>query len=151
MFEFDKLCKEIEKIPFDEYAAILTVKTAQVLPALESITINGISGIEIFGSFILASIVADGKLSEEEYLLLYPSMQLFFQDSLRYEDCKEVVKKAAPEVRELKKIVNEMVDVIGMLSEELKSDIITISLLICAVDGKISFKEKQYIKQLIKD
>ncbi len=150
MFEFEKLCKEVEKIPAADYAAILSEKTATVLPVLAAVSMDELSGIEIFGSFILASIVADGKLSEEEYLLLYPSMQLFFQDNISYEECKKAVRKAAPEAREIKKIVNEMVDVLGQLSEELKIDIITISLLICAVDGKISLREKMYIKQLIK-
>ena len=56
----------------------------------------------------------------------------------------------APEQRELKKSVDEMVDVLGLLSDDLKDDIITVCLLICAVDGKVSLRERNWIKQLIK-
>lgn len=38
-----------------------------------------------------------------------------------------------------------------MLSEELKENIIIVCLLICAVDGKVSPKEKTWIKQLVKE
>ena len=52
--------------------------------------------------------------------------------------------------REMKKRVDEMVDLIGLFSDELKADIIIVIMLICAVDGKISLREKNWIKQLIK-
>ena len=42
-----------------------------------------------------------------------------------------------------------MVDLIGFFSEEMKADIIIVIMLICAVDGKISSKEKKWIKALI--
>ena len=42
-----------------------------------------------------------------------------------------------------------MVDVIGCFSDEMKTDIVIVAMLICAVDGKISFKEKNWIKKLI--
>lgn len=54
------------------------------------------------------------------------------------------------EQREMKKVVDEMVDVLGILSDDLKNDIVLVCMLICAVDGKISLKEKSWIKQLLK-
>ena len=42
-----------------------------------------------------------------------------------------------------------MVDILGLLSDELKDDIVIICLMICAIDGKVSLKEKKWIKQLI--
>ena len=74
---------------------------------------------------------------------------MFFGDSVNYEDCKKAVRLLKPESVELKKAVKEMVDIFGQLSEELKDDIIIICMLICAVDGKISLKEKLWIKSLI--
>lgn len=50
----------------------------------------------------------------------------------------------------IKKAVKEMVDVFGQLSDELKEDIIIICMLICSIDGKISLKEKNWIKKLLK-
>ena len=151
MSEFDRLCKEFENIEYEEYALLLREKSMKVLPALSVITQNGLSGIEIFGSFITAAVVADGKLAEEEYNLLYPMLTMFFGENLDYEGCKKAVSEMAQENKELKKLTNEMVDVLGILSKDLKEDIIIICMIICAVDGKISLREKLWIKQLIKD
>ncbi len=45
--------------------------------------------------------------------------------------------------------MDRMVDVIGLVSPELKDDIVLVCLMVCAVDGKVSAKEKKWIKQLI--
>ena len=41
-----------------------------------------------------------------------------------------------------------MVDIVNMVPE-IREDVVIVCLLACAVDGKISFKEKQWIKRLI--
>lgn len=132
------------------YVALLGVKSKRILPALIDITQDGETGVEIFASFIIGAIAADGRLSETEYELLSPLLHAFFGEELDYETCKKAFRKMAPEQRELKKSVDEMVDVLGLLSDDLKDDIITVCLLICAVDGKVSLRERNWIKQLIK-
>ncbi|MCR5760670.1 MAG: hypothetical protein K6F82_01520 [Sphaerochaetaceae bacterium] len=151
MKEFNELCKIFEEADLLTYSALLTEKSVKVLPALSAVSVDGLTGVEVYASFIIASVVADGKLSEEEYALLYPSLHVFFGDNIDYESCKKAVRKISSETRELKKLVNEMVDVLGHLSDSLKDDIIVICMLICAIDGKISLREKMWIKQLIKD
>lgn len=132
------------------YVALLGIKSKRILPALIDITQDGETGVEIFASFIIGAIAADGRLSETEYELLSPLLHAFFGEELDYETCKKSFRKMAPEQRELKKSVDEMVDVLGLLSDDLKDDIITVCLLICAVDGKVSLRERNWIKQLIK-
>ncbi len=149
MSDFNKLCKEFEQIDATTYRALLAEKSLKVLPALMAITEDGLSGAEIFATFIMGAIAADGKLSEEEYLLVYPLLSLFFGDSVNYEDCKKAVRSLRKESNELKKIVDEMVDVIGLVSDDLKDDIIIVIMLITAIDGKISLREKNWIKKLI--
>lgn len=114
------------------------------------ITQDGETGVEIFASFIFGAIAADGRLSETEYAVLSPLLHAFFGDELDYETCKKAFRQMRPEQKELKKTVDEMVDVLGLLSDDLKDDIITACLLICAVDGKVSLREKNWIKQLMK-
>jgi hypothetical protein len=41
-----------------------------------------------------------------------------------------------------------MVNVLGMISLDLQAEVIGLCLMVCAVDGKISMKEKKWIKQL---
>ena len=150
MREFDLLCKEFEEMDGETYTALLLEKSATLVPALSLITANGLSGIAIFSTFIFGAIAADGRLSEEEYVLVYPLLHAFFGDEIDYETCKKAVKSMRAESKDLKETADEMVDVIGELSEDLKDDIILVCLMICSIDGKISHKEKQWIKKLIK-
>lgn len=39
----------------------------------------------IFATFIIGSIVADGKIDEEKYTFLYPMLYTFFGDTVDYE------------------------------------------------------------------
>ena len=149
MKDFDKLCKDFESIDIDTYAAVLTEKAMKLIPALSAFSEDGLSGIEIFASFIYGAIAADGKLSEDEYALVYPLLHAFFGESIDYNDAKRAFSSLSKEHKELKTIVDEMVDLIGFFSDEMKADIIIVVMLICAVDGKISLKEKNWIKKLI--
>lgn len=150
MKDFNTLCKEFEEMDVLSYSVILSKRSLKVIPALSAITDDGLDGVTIFATFVMGAIAADGKLSEEEYILLYPILHTFFGNSVNYEECKKAVRLLKPESRELKKAVNEMVDVFGQLSDELKEDIVLICMMICAIDGKISLKEKNWIKKLLK-
>lgn len=149
MKEFDLLCKEFENLDVLSYSAYLAEKSSNVLPALQAVAENGIDGAEIFFSFIMGAIAADGKLAEEEYLLISPLLTTFFGKTVSYEECKKAFKLFKKETKELLKTVDQMVDILGLLSDELKNDIVIICLMICAIDGKVSLKEKKWIKQLI--
>ena len=93
---------------------------------------------------------ADGKLSEEEFALCRPLFSAFFGENVDFSTCKKAAALLKPESRELKKCVNDLVDMLGKLSDDLKEDVILICMMLCAIDGKISLKEKRWIKQLIK-
>ncbi len=150
MKEFDMLCREYEEMDAATYTLLLAEKSATVLPALAAVTEGGLSGAAVFATFVLGAVVADGRLSEEEFALTRPLFAAFFGDEVSYEDCKKTVRALKPESKELKESVDAMVDVLGLLSEDLKDDLVLICLMICAIDGKVSMKEKRWIKQLVK-
>lgn len=150
MTSFNKLCKDVEELNPLEYGAVITDKTLKIIPALHNLTEDFETTAGMMASFMIASVYADGKLDESEYLMMLPMLKLFFGDDFDFETAKTTVKLFRPEGKELKRIVDYVVDVLGEVDEELKSDIITVCLLICAVDGKITLKEKRYIKQLIR-
>lgn len=52
--------------------------------------------------------------------------------------------------KEITKYTKEMISIISVCDEALAADIISLCLLITSVDGKISLKEKRYIRQLCK-
>lgn len=150
MKSFDQLCKEFETLDPISYGVILTEKSMRVLPALAEISADGLTGSAIFSTFVLGAVAADGKLTEEEYALTEPLFKLFFGENVRFEDCRAVIRAMRRESKELKKAVDEMVDLFGLISEDLKAEIILVCMMICAIDGKISLAEKLWIKQLIK-
>ena len=150
MNEFNKICKLVESLDPVEYGTVVTAKTAKIIPALHQYSDDTADCVGMFASFLIASVYADGKLDESEYLLMMPMLKICFGADFDYEAAKALVQAFKPEGKEIKKIVNCLVDVIGQFDDELKDDIITLSLLVCAVDGKISLKEKRYIKQLIR-
>lgn len=151
MNDFNKLCKEFENIDSDTYVAFLTEEAATILPQLSALSVDGESGPEIFALFVMASFVADGKLSEEEYAALYPLLHAFLGDSVNYDDCKKAISGLKEESKDMKRIADEMVDMIGQVSPTLKDQIIIVCMLLCAIDGKISYKEKQWIQKLIEE
>ncbi|MDE7454824.1 MAG: TerB family tellurite resistance protein, partial [Clostridia bacterium] len=146
---FDRLCKEFEQMDPLTYHVLLAEKSAKLLPRLAKAS-NGLeNGATLFATFILGAIAADGKVSEDEYLLCYPALRLFFGDEIDYNTVKHAVKFFKPESKELKECVNALVDALGEDDEDLKADAILVCMMICAIDGKISLKEKKWIKQLI--
>lgn len=150
MKEFNQLCKLCEELDPIEYSAIIAEKTLKIFPALNELTEDPLKTSAMLASFMIASVYADGKLDEAEYTMMLPMLRLFFGADFHFEEAKAVVKAFRPEGKELKEVVDYVVDVLGEVSEELKEDIVMVCLLVCAVDGKITRKEKNYIKQLIR-
>lgn len=149
MSDFDRLCKEVESLNPVQYTDVLRAKSAKVMIALSAITKDGLSGSEIFIGFVLGAIMADRKLDESEFSLIRPTLEAAVGREVTYEEVKAIFREAKKDAKDNEVILAAMAGAIGELSQELKEDIIIITLLICAVDGKISFNEKRYIKKLM--
>ena len=66
-----------------------------------------------------------------------------------YQEAQEIFENTGLNRSEdYKAAVDDMVDIVNMVPE-IREDVVIVCLLACAVDGKISFKEKQWIKRLI--
>lgn len=150
MKEFNDLCKLFEGLDRETYTELLSEKASVIIPALSAVSADGMSGLDIFATFVMGAVVSDNKVTEEEYMLAYPLFKAFFGESTDFSLVKSYFEKGRSENREIKKTVDEMVDILGTLSEDLKDDIVTVCLMICAVDGKVSFTEKRWIKQLLR-
>ena len=151
MFEFNKLCKAVEQMDPVTYGAVITEKSVNIIAALTAITQSGKDGLTIYLHFILCSIAADGKLDEHEFALLQKSLEASIGHEITYEEAKQIFSDAGlDKPAAYKEAVDLMVDILGLVSVELKTDIILVCLMICAVDGHVSHKEKKWIKQLIR-
>ncbi len=150
MTDFDALCKTAETIPAELYPEVLREKAREVLPALEAVSGSKARGDALFAAFLIASVYSDGTLDEAEYALLLPGLIETFGNDFGFEDVKAVIENSKKEGRQLTEFTDALCDYFGLLSEELKDDLVLLSLLVCAVDGKVSKKEKRYLRQLIR-
>ncbi len=149
MTEFDDLCREAEDIDFETRCAILKGKSQEILPLLSEKSEDGESGADILSTFLFSAMAADGRLSSEEYDLLYPLLSSFLGEKINYTDAKKAVGAMRKENREMKKISEDMVGVLAEFSENLRREIVLVIMMICAADGKISLSEKLWIKKLL--
>lgn len=149
MTEFDELCKEAEDIDFETRCAILRGKSEELLPLLSERSEDGEIGADILSTFLFSAMAADGRLSEEEYDLLHPLLSSFLGERMNYTDAKKAVSAMRKESREMKKISEEMINVLAEFSEDLRREIVLVIMMICAADGKISLSEKIWIKRLL--
>ena len=150
MKDFNELCRSVEELSPLEYAAVLGRTSLKIMPAIRAFSEDGRTCAEVLAAFVIASVYADGKLDESEYLLMAPLLKAFFGEDFDFEDAKKLAKEWRKEAKAVKKEDDNLVDFLGTLSEELKGDIIFACLLMCAVDGKVSLKEKAYIRQLMR-
>ena len=149
MSDFDTLCKQLEEMDPETFTQIFNEKSVEVIAQLAELTSNGTDGVTAYLQFILASVAADGVLAKEEFVLLKPIFDRMTGEDLSYEEGVEVFKAMGLDKPDAyKDIVDTMVDIIGLVSEDLKDDIIILCLLVCAIDGDVSEKEKDWIRQL---
>lgn len=141
MFDFSKICKEFENMSDSDRKATLARDSAVILPALSSL--NGDGTLE-FLLFVMTSCAADGRLDREEYKLFCDVTGI----ALDYNTACEMVSAATQ--KESRNAVDMIVDIFGLLNDDIKASMISFCLCFCAANGKIDGKEKRFIKKLIK-
>ena len=141
MFEFDKMCKKYEALSFDELKEIVASESQIVLPALDALEGDGLSA---FILFIATACAASGELELGEYKLFEEVTGV----SVSYEDALSIVDAAKG--RDAQETVNEIVDLFGVLDEDVKYSMVMFCLAFCAANGKIDAREKRFIRLLLK-
>lgn len=147
MFEFKKLCNELEALNPIERGALLAEKSVSVVRGLSELDLP-FNPVETLVSFILGSVVSDGTFNEKDYLYIYPSLVKAFGNDFDFLSSKQALQIAKDIKKEISKDTKELLSVIALCDEELAADIVALCLLVTSVDGKISLKEKRYIRQL---
>ena len=150
MLEFQKLCHEIEALSPSQRAVLLTEKSVDVIHGLRELGSTEFDPVVILASFIIGSVVSDGSLSEKDYLFIYPSLAKAFGDECDLYEIKSSIKVSKDIQKAIADDTKELLEIISEADDRLGDDIISLCLLITSVDGKISLKEKRYIRQLCK-
>lgn len=149
MFEFKKLCNTLEELNPIERGVILAEKSVSVIKGLSGLNIP-LDPVKTLVTFIIGSVVSDNSINEKDYLYIYPSLVKAFGNDFDFISAKQAIGLAKDIKKEITKYTKEMISIINVCDEALAADIISLCLLITSVDGKISLKEKRYIRQLCK-
>lgn len=149
MFEFNKVMKDYESLNAIERGLMLTEKSVSILAKLSALDIDGIDPVETLASFIIGSVVADGKLHEKEYLLIYPALVKVFGSDFDYESIKKEFEADKDGRKDIAGYTTDLLRVLGTVDETLYEDVIILCLCVITIDGKVSLREKNYVKRLI--
>lgn len=141
MFDFSKVCRTYEAMNADELKSMLQHEAATVLEALAEL---GRDGVNEFILFVMTACGADGKLDPKEYALFCDVTGISYE----YDTVCELVCVAA--AKDSRHVVDIIADAFGQLSDEIKASIVSFCLCFCAANGKISGREKRFIKKLLK-
>ena len=136
MFEFNKVMKDYESLNAIERGLMLTEKSVSILAKLSALDIVG-------------SVVADGKLHEKEYLLIYPALVKVFGSDFDYESIKKEFEADKDGRKDIARYTTDLLRVLGTVDETLYEDVIILCLCVVTIDGKVSLREKNYVKRLI--
>lgn len=151
MFKFFKLCNEYEKLSALQRGAILTEKSVKILARMRLTGADAnIDPVETLACFILASIAADGKVNEQEYILMYPALVKVFGSDFDFASVKKIVAENSALKKSAVDYSKILAKQLSKTDEEFIDDVIGLCLCVVSVDGKISFRERNYIKKLMK-
>ena len=151
MFEFKKICHEVEALSPEERTALLVEKAIVVVKRLHVLQIEGVDPVDALVSFLVGSAVSDGSLSEKDLLRIDPLLEQAFGEFCDVLGIEKKLKVSRDVRKEITKYSQELLKVISDADESLCYDILLICLLVTSVDGKITLKEQNYLRQICKE
>lgn len=148
MLEFKKLCDSFEKANAVEKGVLLAQMSAKISCRLRGLDISDVDPMTVLAGFIIGSVVVDGRLNEQEYLLIYPALVRAFGDDFDFASVKVSFEKDKNGRSAVAEYTEKLLQILDLLDEGIKNDIITLCLCVISIDGKITLREKKYIKRL---
>lgn len=148
MFDFNKLCNDVEKMSDLDRGVMIVAESLKIVTAFESFDLD-YNPKNMLATFVLGAVISDGKIDEKEYILIYPSLVKAFGEDFDFESIKGILMgKEGKSV--IKQYTSAIADLVSLYDPELLVDIVTLCLMIVSIDGKISLRERRYIRQLCK-
>lgn len=148
MFEFKKVCDAFEKLSALERRQLLEEKSDSVFGELQSRATADIDPKEILAGFMIGSVMVDDKLNEMEYLLMYPTLVRTFGEDFDFQSLKESFRCNRDGKKLLGEYTEKVLSILRFSGEKLKRDVVILCLCTTSIDGKITMKEKRYIRCL---
>lgn len=144
MSDFNDFLNKVVGTPRDVLVSMVYDLSLKCIPALSKVVDDDANGVLIFTNFLMTALAADGRLADEEFTTVEPFFKALLGDEFDYKQCKKLIKNSDD-----KKIVDLTVKLVHSLPDELAKDLILLAIIICAVDGEVSKKERVYIERLL--
>lgn len=148
MLEFKKLCDEFEALSPVERGLLLTEQSVVVLAKLHALGFPLGDPSAILAGFVVGSVTADGKINEQEYLMIYPALVRVFGDDFDFASVKEAFHRDREGRRAVAAYTEAMMSLLHALDDSLKEEVLLLCLAIVSIDGHVSRREKRYIQRL---
>ena len=149
MFDLEKVCAEVEKLDPMTFAQQIADKSKSVISGMASIVGDTDDAAMLFKVLVFGAVISDGKLDEKEFGLIKPLLEEVVEQEINYEEATEFMSALKTEGAKYKSMITTLIGMFGAVSDELKSDIVMLCLLVCASDGKISKREKNWLAKLV--
>ena len=128
-------------------------------PATVTIEAGGVNGADsseesdpltTYAAFLIGSTAADGGVNEREYLLMYPRLTHVFGAECNLSAVKNSYKRGIAGWKTLKKNVAAMQSLLPRMDDELKTETLLLTLCVLSPRGRISLKDRIYLRSLYK-
>lgn len=148
---FDELCAIFEKYTPEQCQAELVNRTNAILPVLMSNNAPDkvTFAIDIYVRYMLNTLFADGEFNNREYEIIAPWLKAFTGRDWSFIDCAKLIVSMGSGSEEQKTFFDNLVDSFGFVSPEIKGELVSLALLLCGADGKITDNEKVWIARLL--
>ncbi|MBO4500841.1 MAG: hypothetical protein J5760_01265 [Clostridia bacterium] len=149
MFDLEAICSEVEKLDPMTFASRISEKGKSVMGGIAAVVGDEENAKTLFSALVFGAVISDGKLDEKEFGLIKPLLEEVVEEEVCYADAVEFMDGLKSQGSDYKKMISAIVEMFGAVSDELKSDIVMLCLLVCASDGKISKREKNWLAKLV--
>ncbi len=149
MFEFQALCNQVEALTPAERGALIAEKSLAVVAGLHALALP-VDPVETLASFIIGSVISDGKIDERDLINIDPALTEALGQACDLAGLERSIKVSRDLRKEVSDFTTQMLSVLAAVDEQLGADIVLLCLLVTSTDGKVSMREKRYIRQLCK-
>ena len=103
------------------------------------------------GILTYAAIIADNRISDEELLLLYAGLKVTLGDAVDLEECQRIATETLKSKEDIKAAAKELAQTyLSLWRDDDKEYVVNLCIALCAIDGEISGKEINWLKELMR-
>lgn len=149
MFDLEKVCADVEKLDPITFAKLIGEKSESVMNRMTEVVGSHDDAVTLFSVLVFGAANSDGKLDEKEFGLIKPLIEEAVEEEVTYEEAIAFMEGVRTQKAQFNKMISALSEMFGAVDDELKTDIVMLCLLICASDGKISKREKNWLAKFV--